>query len=294
MEDFGRVERDAWMTSKSTAELCCKNFLKDYPELKNKLWVEPSAGTGNFIEAARKCGVENVKGFDVEPHHDDVVKQNFFSFSPLFDDFFKGSVVFGNPPYGKRQKMSIDFIRHAFHLGADYVAFLLPASTVAFSYLKKIDYKLDRVYILQDKGFKTVDGGKLGKVIGDGFMGFFVFKNENLEPIVNEVISTVVHNNSLVQPVWDVAFGYNKKIYNDGTDYDWKESVSNSDWNSGRILGTKDNRVNVRLHTILNKELWDEDLYLLLRKFYLTHQVSADTYNYWVDKKNRITFIKQD
>jgi predicted RNA methylase len=119
------LDRDAYFTPPETCEVLVKEIIEKIPNALNYTWVEPSAGSGNFLEAAKNAGVKNYEAYDIHPFHSEVEKIDDF----LTEDLdLTGKLVFGNPPYGYRNKLSIAFVNRAFEIGAEYVAFYLPAS----------------------------------------------------------------------------------------------------------------------------------------------------------------------
>ncbi|WP_106078866.1 SAM-dependent methyltransferase [Mesoplasma coleopterae] len=87
-------------------------------------WIEPSAGSGNFIHSLHKNFYKvKVQAFDIEPHFNNkIIKANFLEIKPKYKP---NNVVIGNPPFGKRADLAIKFINQSF-LWADVVAFILP------------------------------------------------------------------------------------------------------------------------------------------------------------------------
>lgn len=86
-------------------------------------WIEPAAGDGVFLEAARFAGVERMTGYDLNPRSPDVWQANWFEVEPV-----AGSVVFGNPPFGFAASMAVRFFQHAATHEASVIAFILPGS----------------------------------------------------------------------------------------------------------------------------------------------------------------------
>lgn len=80
-------------------------------------WVEPSAGSGAFSRAL------NCIAYDIDPQHPSIIKQDWFEYE--HKGIAKWGVV-GNPPFGRANKLSKAFIKHAIGQGASYVAFVLP------------------------------------------------------------------------------------------------------------------------------------------------------------------------
>jgi hypothetical protein len=60
---------------------------------------------------------------DIEPRHPRVFSQNYLDWTPSDDS--KRYIVFGNPPFGLRGHLALQFINHSLQF-ADYVAFILP------------------------------------------------------------------------------------------------------------------------------------------------------------------------
>ena len=102
--------------------------------LSDLFFLEPSAGTGAFyklLPPQRRLGI------DLVPRCDQVKAQDFFKvldlpFSP------KDTIIIGNPPFGKRGKLAIDFFNHAACL-SDFVAFIVPINFRKFTVHKHLD-----------------------------------------------------------------------------------------------------------------------------------------------------------
>ena len=137
-----RVENDALFTPVETAERIVGFLLEQYPGWRELEWFEPSAGGGSFIDAARGFGID-ITGIDIKPQRWDIKEADFLMYdnydlySPKLD--LSGKIVVGNPPYGKYNNLSINFINQAFKLGAEKVAFLLFGGIGTITNLKKIN-----------------------------------------------------------------------------------------------------------------------------------------------------------
>lgn len=131
------LDRDAYFTPSDTCEVLVKEIIEKIPNALDYTWVEPSAGSGNFLEAAKNAGVKNYEAYDIHPFHPEVEKISDF----LTEDLdLTGKLVFGNPPYGFRNKLSIAFVNRAFSLGAEYVAFYLLSSISYLTYRKQMPF----------------------------------------------------------------------------------------------------------------------------------------------------------
>jgi len=86
--------------------------------------IEPSAGDGsicNFIDASKLIAL------DIAPENDDVIKKmDFFDFDMRPKDGQK-ILTIGNPPFGFRAQLAIEFFNHAAKY-SDTIAFILPRS----------------------------------------------------------------------------------------------------------------------------------------------------------------------
>lgn len=84
-------------------------------QISSYTWVEPSAGDGCFYD----CMPEKRIGIDISPLRDSFVKADYLHYK-----LPKKTIVLGNPPFGHRGLMALDFINHS--QNADYVCFILP------------------------------------------------------------------------------------------------------------------------------------------------------------------------
>jgi len=102
--------------TRSDVALSCVTALRAVAP-SNVPWIEPSAGTGAFLEY-----VPAAVGYDIDPKHPRIVRSNF-----LETEIPQGCVVFGNPPFGRQSSLAKKFIHHA-ATGATWIAFILPRS----------------------------------------------------------------------------------------------------------------------------------------------------------------------
>ena len=92
---------------------------------KDDLLLEPCGGTGEFVE--RFMLTDNkFDAFDIEPKHEYVKLQNYLQIEDL--DYRTGFSIITNPPFGRMNKLSVDFFNHSAKLGANYICFLIPIS----------------------------------------------------------------------------------------------------------------------------------------------------------------------
>lgn len=70
-----KIINDQFYTKKTVAKDCFKIINDNFPELlTDSKIVEPSAGTGSFLEAFKEAGINNddIFAFDIDPKHPNV------------------------------------------------------------------------------------------------------------------------------------------------------------------------------------------------------------------------------
>ena len=107
------------------------------------LWVEPAGGTGNFVNTVKELG-HRVWSCDIEPKSEGIQR---FDFLELDVTAFKNKhvIVYGNPPFGRNNSLSVKFFNHAADV-AEYIAFLVPRSWRKWSVQDKLDNRFHLVF----------------------------------------------------------------------------------------------------------------------------------------------------
>lgn len=82
-----------------------------------QLFLEPSAGSGAFSSQ-----IPNVMAYDLVPEGDGISQADFLELEPTWG---RDTVCIGNPPFGKRARLAIQFINRAAS-SCDAVCFILP------------------------------------------------------------------------------------------------------------------------------------------------------------------------
>lgn len=119
------------------------------------LIVEPSAGAGAFL---LQLPAEKRVGFDILPLHDGVVAQDFFTWEPPPPS---GKVLtIGNPPFGRRAKLAVQFIEKAASY-SDVIAFILPRSFNKYTFQNRVPLEFHLVDSLECENFEAPDGEPL-------------------------------------------------------------------------------------------------------------------------------------
>ncbi|MGL4755241.1 MAG: hypothetical protein ACRCXB_23015 [Aeromonadaceae bacterium] len=97
------------------------------------LIVEPSAGAGALLSHMPE-GVP-VIALDIAPEATGIRQADFLQWQP--DPLTLPVAVIGNPPFGPRSKLALDFFKHAATF-ADVIAFIVPVTWENFSIHKQI------------------------------------------------------------------------------------------------------------------------------------------------------------
>lgn len=132
---------------KKTCEIISK-----YENLTKFTWLEPSVGDGCFFEILPKKKI----GIDINETKFNTIKSDFLKYElpkiPL--------IIIGNPPFGHRGVLALEFIKHA--QNADFIAFILP---MFFQSLGKgsIRYRVPNLNLIYEQtlpqnSFYTPDG----------------------------------------------------------------------------------------------------------------------------------------
>ena len=112
--------KDQFFTPKHLAKKCWETFNREVKiNTEDYTFIEPSAGDGSFLQILPKGSI----GLDIEPRTTEIQKQDFLNWKP--SDSSKQYIIFGNPPFGLRGHLALNFINHS-HSFADYVCFILP------------------------------------------------------------------------------------------------------------------------------------------------------------------------
>lgn len=142
---------DQFYTHPAIAEECYRTFCALIHPSPQTLWIEPSVGTGAFGNLLQAHNHEFL-ALDLEPKVDYATQGNFFDFiAPQHDE----KITIGNPPYGKRSKLAIDFLNKSLTDGSRYVGFVLPLQFRKWSVQSRIQPQARLIYdqTLPEKSF---------------------------------------------------------------------------------------------------------------------------------------------
>ncbi len=131
---------DKFYTIPSIAEKCLASIGSRYSWSDWGLVIEPSAGNGSFLT---KIPVDKKIGIDISPEHEDIIKQDFLTYSPPRDT---GKIlVVGNPPFGRVSSLAIKFFNHASRW-SDVIAFIVPRTFRRVSIHNKLNMNFHLVF----------------------------------------------------------------------------------------------------------------------------------------------------
>jgi hypothetical protein len=153
MQDTGKKRqnmKDQFYTKREVAETCVKRIIETLPWTleTTTLWIEPSAGSGAFLNHASQQKQQTI-ALDLDPQHPSIQKQDFLEFTlPLRSlPIQQKRIFFGNPPFGRQGSLSKKFVKHCIDEGeAEAIAFILPRSAQKPSMYSYIPRKYHLVF----------------------------------------------------------------------------------------------------------------------------------------------------
>lgn len=147
-DDFNKTAKsvresglDKFYTIPSISEKCILKMGSLYRWSEWDLVIEPSAGNGSFFT---RIPTERKLGMDISPEHKDIIKQDFFNYSPP-STMCSNILVIGNPPFGKISSLAIKFFNHACEW-ANVVAFIVPKTFRRISVQNKLNRQFHLVF----------------------------------------------------------------------------------------------------------------------------------------------------
>ena len=162
-ENGGARDHDQFYTRPETAQKCVRKLFSVARDLQINLsryaFIEPAAGCGGFYEclpANRRIGMDIAPGV-CEANGGELLRRDYLQWTPPAGKY----VVVGNPPFGLRGHLALQFINHSAAF-ADIVAFILPqlfASDGKGAPRKRVrEYRLAHTESLPAESFQYPDG----------------------------------------------------------------------------------------------------------------------------------------
>ena len=153
---------DKYYTKLNIAKNCITDLKNIIPNIHEYLLIEPSAGAGVFLQALEDNSISSKLGFDIAPtkESDFTIIKNDFLHDELTIHLTKeqvkeNKIIIGNPPFGKKSDLAIQFINKAFTYSS-VVAFIVPIQFNKWSAQSKIDSRAKLIFdkILPDNSFE--------------------------------------------------------------------------------------------------------------------------------------------
>ena len=150
---------DEFYTERYVASQCWHNLVSILKDLRldgTAFFIEPSAGDGAFYDLLPQ---DRRSGLDVAPRHPEVMQGDFLHAQDIWPSTPATNIVVGNPPFGKRGKLAVNFFLKAAQL-ADTVAFILPVIFRKYFIHKQlpVDFRLIYSLPLPRASFRTPSG----------------------------------------------------------------------------------------------------------------------------------------
>jgi len=135
---------DQYFTKPTIAEKCLDKLLSFLVfhgfSTHHCLWIEPSAGNGAFVDHLNHRHFDFWAG-DIEPKHSLIHRHDYLKYPlPQHKDFpdQQSRIIIGNPPFGKKSKLVIEFINKSLTHG-HIVGFIVPIHMRKWSAQKMVN-----------------------------------------------------------------------------------------------------------------------------------------------------------
>jgi hypothetical protein len=149
MTDKSNKELDKFYTKPNLSESLIKitkNVLKTNDDT---MFLEPSAGSGSFSNLLKNC-----EAYDIKPEGPNIIEADFLNLELNRYDY----VTIGNPPFGPRSKLAIQFFEKC-SKHSTAIAMILPITFMKWSVQSKLNNSFKLIYSqqLEDDSF-TFEG----------------------------------------------------------------------------------------------------------------------------------------
>lgn len=158
------VKFDQYITKLSVAEHCWNTLEEVLSEgFDSYRLIEPSVGLGSFVETSG-YPVKQWQLYELDPTLKSPYKEE-----TTFGDYLEQRITYqphsltiGNPPFGKRSKLAIDFINHSAE-HSDIIAFILPIQFNKYLTQRRLRKDLELIHVepLTDDAFMDRDKADL-------------------------------------------------------------------------------------------------------------------------------------
>ena len=138
---------DKFYTQKHVSKQCFDFLQAQLSIPADACYLEPSAGGGSFLDLLPKY-----IALDIAPEDDRIVKQDYLQYTSDRSDL----ITIGNPPFGNRSKLAIDFFNKAAEM-SEVIAFIVPVSFMKWSVQKNLstNFSLHSFMYLEPESFSS-------------------------------------------------------------------------------------------------------------------------------------------
>ena len=138
---------DKFYTQNHVSKLCFDFLQSELSIDENAIYLEPSAGAGSFLNH-----LPHYIALDIAPEDDRITQQDYLLYTADKTDF----ITIGNPPFGNRSKLAIDFFNKASTM-SDVIAFIVPVSFMKWNVQKNLNnqFALHSYLYLEPESFSS-------------------------------------------------------------------------------------------------------------------------------------------
>jgi hypothetical protein len=149
------VDLEQFYTCRILAAKCLASVEKHFEIASFRVVLEPSAGDGAFFSILPES---NRIGIDLDPMAQGIIEADFFHWEPpLFED---NILTIGNPPFGQRGSLAVEFVNRACQFSR-VVAFILPRTFRKDTFFNRVDSRFHLVEQFDCDDFRTPSGEKV-------------------------------------------------------------------------------------------------------------------------------------
>lgn len=125
---------DKYYTKQYIADYYSNIVYEKYNDLYD--YIEPTAGNGAFLNI-----IPNIKGYDLKPEKDNIIKLNVFN-----NSFNEDNIIIGNPPFGLSGNLAIKIFNYIASFNVKAICFILPKSFKKDSIKNKLDLNYSIIF----------------------------------------------------------------------------------------------------------------------------------------------------
>lgn len=186
-------------------------------------FIEPSAGSGNFITTS-PIPLSQWRYYDIDPDNitsdlsDGLTVHDYLTLPPSPEHV----ITVGNPPFGKRSALAVDFVNHAYE-SSDVIAFILPVQFDKYLTQSRLDRDLDLVLAehLVPESFSSPDGTDIDHLR----TGFYVFIRHELNPLPDLRVRNALPTTHRDFQLWQYNCTPEARKYFNKDEYQWDFAV---------------------------------------------------------------------